>query len=84
LQIAISKNGQIIAILQIAIYKKGQIIEILQITIYKMPIIAILQIIKIPLYREFFQIYKNGQIINGQNATRQLILHLRRGSFRPF
>jgi hypothetical protein len=30
LQIAIYKNGQIIAILQIAIYKNGQIIAILQ------------------------------------------------------
>jgi hypothetical protein len=49
-QIAISENGQIIAILQIAIYKNSQII-------------AILQIIKIPLYRDFLAIYKNGQII---------------------
>jgi hypothetical protein len=49
-QIAISENGQIIAILQIAINENSQII-------------AILQIKKISLYMEFFAIYKNGKII---------------------
>jgi hypothetical protein len=52
------KNGEIIAILQIAICKNGQNN-------------AIWQIMKIPLYREFLQIYKNGKII----AILQIVIY---------
>jgi hypothetical protein len=55
-------------------YKNGQII-------------ALLQIIKIPLYRDCFTIYANSQIVaiykNGQNAKKLRMLHLRAGWFRP-
>jgi hypothetical protein len=44
------KNGGIIAILPIAIYKSSQII-------------AILQIIKIPLYRECLQFIKTAKLL---------------------
>jgi hypothetical protein len=55
-QIAIYKNGQIIAILQIAIYKNGQII-------------AILQIIKIPSIDNLCKFIKTGKLLQFANFS---------------